>query len=171
MAHVHQINVNPAGGVPKHSVPSAEMRIDGVSGDRQRNLKYHGGPTRAVCLFSLELIESLQSKGHPIVAGSTGENLTVAGVDWSAMVPGKRMRVGEAVLEITSYTTPCRNIAGSFADGNSKHICQEKNPGRSRVYAKVVVPGVVFVNDSVEFLEGDTICQPKTSKRKSSVVA
>jgi MOSC domain-containing protein YiiM len=133
MAHVHQISVNPAGGVPKVSVLFAELTTEGVAGDRQRNLKYHGGPTRAVCLFSLEVILALQAQGHPITPGSTGENLTLAGIDWAALTPGKRVRAGKAVIEITSYANPCRNIARSFADGDSKHICQEKNPGRSRV--------------------------------------
>ena len=56
--HVHQINVSD-GGVPKRPVWEAKISERGWSGDRQRNLKFHGGPDRAVCLYSLELIERL----------------------------------------------------------------------------------------------------------------
>ena len=68
------------GGVPKRSVLEAAVVKTGIEGDRQQNLKMHGGPDRAVCLFSLELLERLQDEGHPIGAGSSGENLTLAGL-------------------------------------------------------------------------------------------
>src|SRR3569832_2171795 len=79
--HVHQISVSD-GGVPKLPVWEAKVSEQGLSGDRQRNLKFHGGPDRAVCLYSLELIEHLQAEGHPIDAGAAGENLTLSGLDW-----------------------------------------------------------------------------------------
>jgi MOSC domain-containing protein YiiM len=44
---VHQINVSD-GGVPKHPVFEAKISKEGVEGDRQKNLKVHGGPDRAV---------------------------------------------------------------------------------------------------------------------------
>ena len=58
----------------------AWSRCDGLEGDRQRDLRFHGGPLRAVSLYSLELIEALQAEGHPIAPGAMGENLTMAGV-------------------------------------------------------------------------------------------
>lgn len=91
---VAQINVNPAGGVPKHAVPRVEVTANGVRGDRQRDRRFHGDPTRGVSLFSLERIEALQVEGHSITPGSTGENLTIAGLDWSALQIGDRLRVG-----------------------------------------------------------------------------
>jgi hypothetical protein len=47
--------------------------------------------------------------------------ITLDGVhgDWQAMVPGARLEVGEAALELASYAAPCENIAGSFRDGVS----------------------------------------------------
>ncbi len=79
-AQVAQINVNPQGGVPKHRVAKARLEVGGVEGDKQNHRRFHGGPMRAVCLYSLELIEALQGEGHPISPGSTGENLTIS--DW-----------------------------------------------------------------------------------------
>lgn len=43
--HVHQINVSD-GGVPKRPVWEAKVNERGLDGDRQRNLKFHGGPDR-----------------------------------------------------------------------------------------------------------------------------
>jgi len=68
--HLYQINVSD-GGVPKHPVLEAVIATTGVAGDRQENLKFHGGPDRALCLYSQELIERLQDEGHAIEAGSS----------------------------------------------------------------------------------------------------
>ncbi len=45
-----QLNTSP-GGVPKLPVPEAEVTPSGMAGDRQRNLRFHGGPRRALCLY------------------------------------------------------------------------------------------------------------------------
>ena len=53
-----QVNVSAEGGMPKLPVRAgARVTRDGVDGDWQRNRKYHGGPNRAVCIFSEELYE------------------------------------------------------------------------------------------------------------------
>ncbi len=148
-ARVFQINVSK-GGVPKHGVHRANVTADGVEGDGQNNRKDHGGPDRAVCLFSLERILAWQAQGHPIFPGANGENLTISGLDWDRIVPGTQLLIGDSVmLEIVSYTAPCAKIQASFADGDITRHSQKHNPGWSRLYARVLVPGVVKVGDSV----------------------
>jgi MOSC domain-containing protein YiiM len=142
------INVS-RGGVPKLPVLSARVSPAGIAGDAQRDLRHHGGPDRAVCLFSLERIEALQRDGHDIAPGTTGENLTVAGLDWEAVVPGAVLRAGEVAMEITSYASPCTSIRSSFVDDNSNHISQKLHPGWSRVYARVTRAGLLAVGDTV----------------------
>lgn len=147
--YLHQISVSD-GGVPKLPVPEARVTVEGVAGDRQRNREVHGGVDRAVCLFSLEVIEALQAEGHMIKPGSSGENLTIAGLDWSRLKPGDRLRIGDRVrLEIVKYTEPCRFNAQWFWDGNFNRINQKKHPGWSRVYARVLVDGAVRSGDAV----------------------
>jgi MOSC domain-containing protein YiiM len=138
------------GGVPKKDVASAiEVTVSGLVGDRQRDLRIHGGPDRAVCLFSQEQIDALRSEGHPIDRGTTGENLTIAGLDWSLVVAGARLKVGEVTLEVTRAANPCRNIAGSFADGDFSRISGKVHPGRGRMYARVLTPGMIRPGDPV----------------------
>jgi len=138
------------GGVPKTPVDAAvEVTLNGLSGDRQRDLRFHGGPDRAVCLFSEELINALRKEGHPIERGTTGENLTISGLDWSLLQSGLRLSVGEVALEITRPAHPCRNIAGSFADGDFSRISGKIHPGRSRMYARVHAAGTIRAGDPV----------------------
>jgi MOSC domain-containing protein YiiM len=155
LGRVVQVNVNPQGGVPKHAIAATEVTAEGVAGDRQRDRRHHGGPQRAVSLFAMERIEALQAEGHPIAPGSTGENLTLAGVDWDAIKVGDRLRVGEWVeLEITGYASPCSNIEASFVDGAFKRMSQKLHPGWSRLYARVHAEGTVRAGDPVEHLPG-----------------
>ena len=148
-ARVVQVNVSP-GGLPKRLVPSARITPLGLEGDRQRNLQHHGGPDRALCLFSLERIEALQAEGHPIEPGTIGENLTVAGLDWDAVRPDDVLLVGEAALiQVTRFTTPCFNIRDAFLDGQYGRVSDKRHPGWSRVYARVLAPGPVRPGDPI----------------------
>ena len=145
------------GGVPKRPVPEGEVGVTGLHGDRQRDLRYHGGPDRAVCLYSADLIAALRGEGHSIEPGSIGENVTVAGLDWTAIVPGVRLRVGGADLEVTKYASPCENITGWFLEGDIARVSQKRHPGWSRVYARVLSPGRVAVGDPVVLLPAPAI--------------
>ena len=114
---------------------------------------HHGGKDKAVCLFSLEVIQHFQAEGHPIEPGSAGENLTISGLDWEEIVPGTRLTIGDEVeLEITHYTTPCSKNAGWFKDGEFTRMLQSRHPGESRLYAKVLAEGAVRAGDPVQVL-------------------
>jgi MOSC domain-containing protein YiiM len=123
----------------------------GLVGDSQDDKKHHGGPERAICLFSLERIRSLQTEGHPIDVGTAGENVTLEGIDWELVVPGAQVRIGDqVVLEIASFTNPCKTIRASFVDGEFVRIAQKLHPGWSRVYARVLSEGEIQFGDPVE---------------------
>lgn len=143
------INVSQ-GGVPKRAVAQARIGFAGVEGDRQRDLRYHGGPDRAVCLFAMERIEALQAQGHPVFPGALGENLSVRGLDWSSMVPGLRLRVGDAELELTKPANPCKNLTPYFLGGDFTLVSAKLHPGWSRFYGRVLREGVVTAGASVE---------------------
>lgn len=150
MAQLIQINVSQ-GGVPKTPIHVAQVTINGVEGDRQKNLKYHGGPDRAVCLYSLERIMTLQREGHSIWPGATGENFTIFGLDWNRITPYSQVSVGEEVLlEVTEYAVPCQQISFWFNDRKSKRISQKLHPGWSRVYCRVLEEGIVRPGDRVQ---------------------
>lgn len=144
------VSINTSkGGVPKLPLPSCAITVNGLEGDRQRDLRYHGGPDRAVCLFSEDLITALQAEGHPIRSGTIGENLTLRGISWAEMVPGAKLDIGEVRIELTAYAAPCNNIAGSFHRRQIGRVSQQASPGWSRLYARVLKEGTVRVGDSV----------------------
>ena len=130
------------GGVPKPSVDSIDVRLNGVYGERIRDTKHHGGPKRAVCILSNQTLESLQLDGHPITGGSTGENLLLD-VDENQIGPGVRLKFRQVELEITTPAPPCKTIQESFIDGDFKQLSHKLNPLRTRWYAKVIQEGII----------------------------
>ncbi len=142
------------GGVPKTMIADAVVSETGLEGDAQRDRRNHGGPERALCLFSLEEILALQTEGHPIYPGSTGENVTISGLDWPTLHLGTCLLLGDDVLiQISSFTAPCKNIAGSFHDGEFKRISEKVHPGESRLYARVLRGGILRVGQPVRVVE------------------
>jgi MOSC domain-containing protein YiiM len=148
------VSINRSGGgVPKRRVDGAKVSRLGLQGDTQNDKEHHGGPERAVCVYSLERIHALQHEGHPIDVGTVGENITVEGIDWELVVPGVRLQVGnKVVLEVASFTSPCKTIKESFIGGRFVRISQKLHPGWSRVYARVLIEGEIRFGDHVEVI-------------------
>jgi MOSC domain-containing protein YiiM len=152
---IFQLNTSN-GGAPKTSVREAVLTMTGLIGDRQAKADIHGGPERALCLYSLERILELQAEGNPIFPGSVGENLTISGLQWEQLVPGVTLAAGDEVLiQISSYTNPCKAISGSFFDGQFSRISQKLRPGDSRLCARVLRPGRLAVGQRVKIIMGE----------------
>ena len=142
---VTQVNVSP-GGMPKLPVRGDAVKVtrDGLEGDWQKNRKYHGGPNRAVCIFSEELYGWLRDKGIDLTNGSVGENFTTRGLDLNQLNKGDRLRVGDACLiEITDVRIPCSQLKKWDAD------LPELIVGHSGWVAKVIEEGEVKAGDAI----------------------
>src|SRR5262245_15904694 len=119
-----RVNVS-AGGVPKRPVSRARVTRSGLEGDAHRRVDRHGGPDRALCLFSLERIEALRAEGHPVEPGALGENLTLEGIDWARVQADDFFQLGaEVLIQVTSFTSPCRNIQAAFIGGGYSRVSQ-----------------------------------------------
>ncbi len=149
---IHQINVSN-GGVPKLAIQSAEIGLRGVVGDYQADRRNHGSPEQALCVWSLEVIEELATEGHPIQPGFAGENITVAGIEWSLVVPGATLLLGNTVVApVTGDATPCATNAAWFKERNFRRMSHLRHPGSSRMYTSVTTGGSIRVGDPVRLL-------------------
>lgn len=149
---VLQVNLN-GGGVPKRPVERAWVGHLGLEGDAHREFTVHGGPHKAVCLFGIEVIERLQSEGHPVEPGGVGENLTTLGVEWSTLPVGTRARIGDTLeIELASPAMPCKTQVGNFIDGRFSRMSIDLHPSDSRMYARVLTEGEVKPGDPITVL-------------------
>jgi MOSC domain-containing protein YiiM len=108
---VHQISISK-GGVPKLAVPEAWANPLGLEGDGHFHPQFHGGPSKALLLVSLEDLDALRAEGYPVFPGALGENLTIRGIDFRKLRSGQRFVVGDAAIELTTLRQPCSALDG-----------------------------------------------------------
>ncbi|QOV90273.1 MOSC domain-containing protein [Humisphaera borealis] len=145
---VAQLNIS-RGGIPKLPIPAARITAEGVEGDWQKNRKYHGGPDRALCIYSEELYAWLREEGIDVTNGAVGENLTTRGIDLQKLQPGSQLQIGGddgCTIEITKVRIPCSQLKKWRGD------LPELIVGRSGWMAKVVREGTVQAGDPIRVI-------------------
>jgi MOSC domain-containing protein YiiM len=150
---ITQIN-SSGGGVPKTAIESADINVRGVDGDVQGGRVHHGRPWQALCVWSHEVIDGFAADGHPIQAGSCGENLTISGVDWSSLRGGTVINIGDPThggvrIQLSSPSAPCSQNKAFFTDGDFMLMDHDRHPGQSRWYASVLSTGSINTGDAV----------------------
>ncbi len=133
------------------------MSFERVKGDVWR-YKEHGGPYRAVCLFSTELIEELKKEGYELYPGAMGENFTTEGLDYHQIRLGDIFQVGSEVqIKINRIRIPCANL-DEYGKGLQSAIydAEVKNGnvetpkwGKSGYKCEVVKEGIVRPGDEI----------------------
>ncbi len=128
-----------AGGIPKFPVDSALVTTLGVAGDKQR-FSFHGGPHRAVCLFSIEDYRLLWRDDVKCEApGAFGENVLTEGLDFRALQADDELEIGADVrLAIHDVREPCKTLKSvdprfpNLMLGRSGFVCRVIRPGLIR---------------------------------------
>ncbi len=143
---IRAISISSEKGMPKHNVPEVELQADfGIVGDA-----HAGSGPRQVSLLDLASIEELRQKGAEISPGDFAENLTVEGIDLSALRVGWRLQVGGTVgLEVTQLGKRCHGRCRIFEKLGD---CIMPRQG---VFARVVTGGRIQVGDAVELMKDD----------------
>jgi MOSC domain-containing protein YiiM len=140
-----QINVSPS-GLPKRPVREATLTPLGFAGDAQAHPDVHGGPLKAVLLIPAEITDELAARGFPLFYGALGENLTTRGLDIRELRAGMRLRLPDAMIELTQLRKPCAEL-DIYGAALSRAI--EDDPPLGGYYARVVRAGTVKVNDII----------------------
>jgi MOSC domain-containing protein YiiM len=85
----------------------------GFSGDGQADLEVHGGPDKAVCVYSADHYSYWRTTtgNESFTFGAFGENLSVEGLDEQHVCIGDVWSVGDAEVEISQPRQPCWKVA------------------------------------------------------------
>jgi MOSC domain-containing protein YiiM len=103
-----------------------------------------------VLVLPVETIEALNRDGWPVRPGDLGENVTTQGVPYDELRPGRRFRVGTALVEISKACDPCTNLYLLPYVGDARGPAFLKAMlGRRGWYARVVRAGRVHRGDVV----------------------
>ncbi len=152
-ASIIAINISK-GGIPKQPLPKVMVGVEGLEGDGHNHEK-HRTPFQAVCLQDIEKLEELNREGYRLDPGTTGENLTVRGLNVNTLPLGTVLQFSNGVvLELTKVRKPCYVL-----DAISPRL-KEDIIGRCGTYAKVLREGT--------FMQGETITVILSSSQEFS---
>jgi MOSC domain-containing protein YiiM len=132
------------------------VRTLNLDGDKQADLKVHGGIYKAVYAYPAEHYPFWGSIYPELELrwGSFGENLTTLGMNESSVCIGDQFRAGTAILQVTQPRRPCFKLAAKFDD--DEIIDTFSASGRSGVYFSVVREGELQAGDEMELVHRDT---------------
>jgi len=133
-------------------VPIRRLNLDG---DRQADLRVHGGLEKAVYAYPSEFYE-LWSRERPeleLGPGSFGENLTTEGLVAPDVSIGDRFRVGTAELVVTQPRLPCFKLGIRL--GRDEVVLEFLERGLLGFYLAVAREGDVAAGDAIVELDRD----------------
>ncbi len=136
--------------IVKHPVKGpVTLRGYNLEGDRQADLRVHGGPAKAVYLYASEHYAYWRDQLREELAeyGAFGENLTAEGLIEDQVSIGDQYRFGSAVLQVSQPRMPCFKLALRF--GRSDMVRRFWASGYSGFYFSVVTEGVMQAGDPV----------------------
>ena len=138
MATVAGLFVSPGRGSGR-SEPRARVRASeglGLEGCAHAN-----PPRREVLLVSKEHLDALD-----VEPGAIRENVTVEGADVQDWPVGQRVRVGEALFEITMVCDPCQRM------DELRQGLRAELDGKRGMLAHVLEGGEIALGDSVDLV-------------------
>jgi len=125
------------------------LRGVNLDGDRQADLRVHGGPYKAVYLYPAEHYPYWTNElSMDLAWGAFGENLTSEGLLEQEVCIGDRFRFGSAILQVTQPRMPCFKLALRF--DRSDMVKRFWMSGRSGIYFSILSEGSV---ESGAFIE------------------
>ena len=130
-------------GIRKRDVGQAELRPDwGIVGDAHA-ADWH----RQVSLLAWESIEKMRAVGLNVGAGSFAENITTAGLSLVDLPVGTRLRLGQALVEVTQIGKECHDRCAIYYQAGD---CVMPREG---IFVRVREGGLVCNGDTIQVLE------------------
>lgn len=110
---------------------------------------------RQVHLMHAELFDEVAELGMVVLPGQMGENITTRGVDILNLPRGARLKIGEAVIEITGLRNPCKYL-NQIASGLMKACLSKHEDGanfpQSGIMGVILKGGEVRAGDSIQII-------------------
>ncbi len=143
MPKVISVNISQKTGEKKTGVPGACAIVEkGLENDAHAK-----GGKRQISLLAVESIQKMIDEGVQVGPGDFAENITTEGLDLFALPIGKRVRVGEAVLEVTRHGKECPAPCAIYYQVGH---CVMPTEG---IFARVIEGGEIKPDDPIRILE------------------
>ena len=119
-----------------------ELTTTNLAGDRQADLRAHGGPDKALYAYSADHWVAWEAElGRAFGPGSFGENLSLRSIDERDVCIGDQWQWGDAVLEVAQPRWPCFKL--TMHVGSAEVGPRMRATGRTGWYLRVLRTGHV----------------------------
>lgn len=130
------------------------LRALGFDGDGVADTKNHGGPDKAICVYSLDHYPFWEKTlGVRLPAAAFGENLSVSNLKEDDVCIGDIFLLGTATVQISQPRQPCTTLAARY--GRNDLVKLVINSGFSGFYFRVLQEGEVRVGAPLVLVEKD----------------
>ena len=127
----------------------------GIEGDEQANKKHHGGVEKAIHHYPNDHYKYWQKTigDHALLdqPGAFGENISTIGWTEETIFIGDIIALGPVLLQVSQGRQPCLNLNLRFNIKEMSSFVQSS--GRMGWYYRVIKPGIVNSEDSMQILE------------------
>jgi len=132
-----------------------EVAGTNLAGDRQADLRVHGGADKAVYAYAAEHYPQWRRELNrdDMPWGMFGENLTTEGLDESTVRIGDRLSIGTAEFEVSQPRLPCSKLGLRF--GRADMVKLFLQSGRLGFYVRVRREGVIETGDTIRISGAD----------------
>jgi len=140
MATVKSINISDKTGVIKHPVTQAcFLQGKGIESDAHCGLD----DVKQVSLLADESVDKMRAMGLTLTAGAFAENLTTEGIELRTLPVGTKLRIGQALLEVSRIGKECHT---GCAIKQQTGTCVMPTEG---IFARVLEGGIVKAGESI----------------------
>jgi len=123
-----------------------------LKGDQQADLRHHGGPEKAVCVYPVEHYPYWDDElGLQLGPAAFGENFTIEGLTEQEACIGDVFDVGDATVQITQPRSPCWKLARRWRVPDL--AVQFEQTGYTGWYLRVLETGAVAPEQRMGLVE------------------
>ncbi|HEX5213817.1 MAG TPA: MOSC domain-containing protein [Vicinamibacterales bacterium] len=134
---------------------AAPVRLgrESLEGDEVADPRVHGGPDKAVCVYSADNFPGWRRvlARDDVGAGAFGENFTITGLTELDVAIGDQFQIGDAVVEVSQPRGPCWKLGRRWERPDLPKLVVAS--GRSGWYFRVRRQGVVAANAAITLVE------------------
>ena len=136
------------------------LRKLNLDGDRQSDLRVHGGEYKAVYCYPVEHYAYWKKElpGHDLPFAIFGENFTTEGLLEGSVHLGDRFAVGSAEVVVTQPRLPCYKLGVRFQ--SDEMVKRFLASGRTGFYLAVTREAEVGAGDEIQLLSRDPNAVP-----------
>lgn len=140
------IGLRPSRKAPMLTPVSALFVAEqGIEGDRYRTQQ--NGPRQVTLIAAEDLAAIASFMGKDVLPELLRRNLVTNGLNLNAL-KGRRIRIGQVVLEISGECAPCSQMEANLGAGGYNAV-----RGRGGLTARIITSGEVRLGDAIERVE------------------